>query len=266
MSGAPLRLERADDPRLAPYLELRARAQQPDPARFVAESEHAVVRLLASGLAVESVLVEPARAARLAALVPAGVPLYELEPALLSEVLGFPLTRGAAACARRPAPAPWPPAWLTERPRWRVLLAAGVADPVNVGLLCRNARAFGVDQLLLDRAAGDPLARRAIRASIGQVFALPWSRVADARAALAALRQRCPDAQVLAATLGPRALPLPRLTPPPRALLLVGQEEAGLDPALVAECDQEVTIPIDPAVDSLNVAAAAAVLLYALGR
>lgn len=257
-------IARLDDPRLGPWLALRERAQRADPHRFVAESEHAVVRLLASALPVESILSEPGRAARLAALAGARAPVYALAPELLAEVLGYPLHRGAAACALRPAPAAWPPAWLAARPRWRVLLAAGVADPVNVGLLVRNARAFGVDLLLLDPAAGDPLARRAIRASIGHVFAQPWARVPEARAALADLRALCPDARALAATLGPTATPLPALTPPARAVLLVGQEEAGLPPALIAACDEQVTIPIDPAVDSLNVAAAAAVLLYAL--
>lgn len=262
----PLRLEREDDPRLAPYRDLRARPQRADPQRFVAESEHAVLRLLESGLTVESVLSEPSRAERLATRLPAGVPLYLLEPALLSQVVGFPLRRAVAACARRPAPAPWPPGWLAARPRWRVLLAAGVTDPVNVGLLARDARAFGVDLLLLDREAGDPFARRAIRASMGHVFALPLARVQDPLAALADLRRLCPDLRALGATLAPGATPLPDLRPPPRAVLAVGHEDRGLPPDLAAACDQAVRIPIDPAVDSLNVAAAAAVLLYALGR
>lgn len=259
---------REDDPRLDPYRDLKGRAHRADALRFVAESEHAVLRLLAARerYPLESVLVEPSRADRMLATVPAGTPVLVLEPERLARLIGFPLHRGVVACARRPAPEPWPPAWLGERPRWRVLLAAGPSDPVNVGLLARNARGFSADLLLLDAVAGDPLARRAIRASMGHVFGLPWARVQDPLQALQDLRRACPQARFLAASPRPGATPLSSLEPPAQAVLVLGHEDRGLGPELLGACDEEVTIPLDPEVDSLNVAAAAAVFLYALGR
>lgn len=259
---------REDDPRLDPYRDMKARAQRADPERFLAESEHAVLRLLAARerFPLESVLVEPSRAERIMAVVPAGVPLLVLEPERLARLIGFPLHRGVIACARRPLLDPWPPEWLSSRGRWRIVLAAGPSDPVNVGLLARNARAFSADLLLLDAAAGDPLARRAIRSSVGHVFGLPWQRIQDPREALRELRMACPEATFLAASARREATPLQAFEPPSRVVLVLGHEDRGLSPELLGACDAELTIPLDPEVDSLNVAAAAAVFLWALGR
>ncbi|MBX3472069.1 MAG: RNA methyltransferase [Planctomycetes bacterium] len=252
-----------DDARVAPYRDLKARARDPrrDPGRFVVEGETAVVRLLASAFAVESVLTTPTRLERLRPHLRPGLPVLVAPPDLLLAITGVDLHRGCVALARRPAPGPvaLPPA---DRPRTTIVAAQGLGDPVNVGALVRDCRAFAADLLLLDARGADPFAPRAVRAAMGHVFAQPLAVVDDLEAEVAGLRAS--GRRVLAATLSPGATPLPRLVRPDHVVLLLGHEDQGLRPSLLALADEEVTIPLAPGVDSLNVAAAAAVLLYAL--
>lgn len=283
---APIEVADPDDPRLVDYRELQACGHRPDPRRFIAESELAVDRLLRSRFRVRSVLGTASHLQRLAPALadrPEVAVLVAGQPVIRAAV-GFNFHRGVAACGLRPDGMVWNDlaeqsdheavgvgeaeralaSWtgVFARPRFRVLLAQGLCDPANVGAIVRSARAFGVDLVLLDRRGADPLSRRAVRAAIGNVFAQPIGGVADLRGAIAGLRRR--GARVLAATLGPRARPLPEVAPPDRLVLLLGSEGAGLPAELCEAADDEVTIPIAPGMDSLGVAAAAAVLLYAL--
>jgi tRNA G18 (ribose-2'-O)-methylase SpoU len=251
------------DPRVAPYVDLKGRARDParDPARFVVEGEVAVVRLLESALEVESVLTTPSRVERLRLRLRPEVPLLVVTPDLLLTITGVDLHRGCVALARRPSPGPFvdPP---LDRARTTIVVAQGLGDPVNVGALARDCRAFAADLLLLDARGADPFSPRAVRASMGHVLSQPLAIVDDLAAEVTRLRAQ--GRRVLAATLSPRATPLPRLVRPRHAVLLLGHEGDGLRPDLLALADEEVTIPIAAEVDSLNVAAAAAVLLYAL--
>jgi tRNA G18 (ribose-2'-O)-methylase SpoU len=142
------------------------------------------------------------------------------------------------------------------------LIVQGLADPANLGSIVRSARAFAVDLVVLDRRGADPLSRRAIRGSMGHVFAQPLALADDLEAATEVLRRA--GAGVWAATVGADAVALNAVSRPPRLALLVGNEGAGLPAPLRARADREVTIPLAPAVDSLGVAAATAVLLHAL--
>jgi tRNA G18 (ribose-2'-O)-methylase SpoU len=265
------------DPRLDLFRDLISRGDRPDRDHFFAESEVAVARLLASPHHTTRALLGTApHLARLAP--PPGCEVYTCSRPLLRAVLGFDLHRGVIACAARP-PALSPDlsfttcpigpvqnasslADLLAAPRWTVLLAQGLADPANLGSVIRSARAFAVDLVLLDRRGADPLARRTVRGSMGHVFAQPLAIADDLVAACEHLRDV--GARVWAAALSPRARPLRALSRPDRLLLMVGNEGLGLPPALLERADLEVTIPIAPAVDSLGVAAATAVLLYGL--
>lgn len=252
-----------DDPRVEAYRDLKGRARDPgrDPGRFVVEGELAVTRLLASAFAVESVLATPARLERLRAHARPGVPLLVAAPDVLEVIAGVELHRGCVALARRPAPAPLAAPPLT-RPRTTVVVAQGLGDPANVGALVRDCRAFGADLLLLDARGADPFSPRAVRAAMGHVFDQPLTVSDDLARDVARLRAE--GRRVLAATLSPTATPLPRLVRPAHAVLLLGHEGEGLRRDLLDLADEEVRIPIAPEVDSLNVAAAAAVLLYAM--
>lgn len=228
-----------------------SRRPRPDD-RFVVEGELAVARLLESAFEVESIVCTPGARSRLA--IPDDVAVFELQNAALRELAGFDFHRGALACARRPSAWTLDAELLTRSPL-TIVVAAGLADPRNLGALVRNARAFGVDAVIADRSGADPLSRVAIRASMGNVFRVPLS-VEPLPGRLRAL-----DCTIVAATPEGAAEDLHQFVRPARMALLVGNEGAGLGPDLLELADRRVRIPIVREADSLNVAAATAVLL-----
>ena len=174
-------------------------------------------------------------------------------------------------------------------PARALVVAEDLTDVDNLGALARHAAAFGADALVLSPRCADPFYRKAIRVSLGAVFSLPVVRAQAWPADLAALRgdgmqiargagELCspsPNAggdgdpsrvpmTIVGAVVDPGAAPLARFAPPPRFALLLGAEGPGLSPAARALCDHLVTIPMGAGVDSLNVATAGAIFLYAL--
>ena len=148
-------------------------------------------------------------------------------------------------------------------PETFVVVAEGLADPSNLGALVRNARAFRASAVVVDPRGASPHDRRAIRASMGHVFTVPIVTLEPVRA-IEHLRDIC-DAEVMAATIGPHAVSVERIPDPTRArVLLVGNEGQGLSRAARELADLEVTVPVDPQADSINVAAATAILLHRL--
>ena len=251
------------DPLLDPYRKPRGRPGTRESGLMLVESEIAVTRLLQGSTVPASVVCTPARAPRLRPLVRDRAPLLILEEAALSRIMGFDFHRGCAAVAPRPRPTItdlWP---ILDRPRARLILAERLSDPANVGALIRNAVAFGADAVVLDAAGADPYERRSIRASMGNVFRIPVFESSDLIALASEIRKH-PETRVLAATTGDGATPVGEVEPGPRAAIVVGNEGHGISDALLATCDAQVTIPIHPEADSLNVAAATAVLLFAL--
>jgi tRNA G18 (ribose-2'-O)-methylase SpoU len=251
----------AADARLADYRELKERHLNEEGGRFVAEGERVVRRLLASRLPIHSVVVtEPRLRALGEALAGAGFPIYVVTPSVLDTIVGFHVHRGCLAIGERPA-APEVPAGARG-----VVVLEDLVDVDNLGAIARNAAAFGADALVLSPRCADPFYRKAIRVSLGGIFELPVVRLARWPEGLDELRAR--GFALVAAVVAPDATPLPRFAPPPRWALLLGSEGPGLSPGAVARCDHRVTIPMSssPGADSLNVATAGAVLLYALTR
>lgn len=252
------------DPRLEDYRNLKERHLHARSGRFVAESERVVRRLLASRLQVESVLVTPTRfqamADAWASPLSSPFPVYRASSAVLDAIAGFHVHRGCLAIGRRPSPRP-----LASGAR-AVVVLEDLVDVDNLGAVARNAVAFGADALLLSPRCADPFYRKAIRVALGAVFELPITRLERWPDDLEALRAR--GFSLVAAALTPDATPLPRFTPPARWALLLGAEGPGLSPQALALCDHRVTIPMSPSpgADSLNVANASAVMLYALMR
>ena len=270
-----------DDPRLADYRHLKDRQLNAESARFVAESERVVRRLLGSGLRVCSVLVTPTRLAAMADVLSGEqpFPVYVGGQEVIDAIAGFHVHRGCLAIGERPTSSmPGHPLTsarmdagldpkMTAIPTDARLLVAveDLVDADNLGAIVRNAAAFGADALLLSPRAADPFYRKAIRVSLGSVFLLPIIRLTDWPGDLIALR-RARGLSIVGAVVAPDAIPLHQLVPPARTLLLLGAEGPGLSPAAVAACDHRVTIPMAPAADSLNVATAGAVFLYHLGQ
>jgi tRNA G18 (ribose-2'-O)-methylase SpoU len=254
----PVRVAALDDPRLDDYRDLKEARLRAAGDAFVAESELVVRKLLASGLGVRSVLVTEPRWRALVADAPLrpDVPVYLVEQAIMDGVAGFHVHRGCLAVGVRPRGARVPDDART------VVVLEDLVDVDNLGAIVRNAAAFGADAILLSPRCADPFYRKAIRVSMGNVFAMPIVRAVRWPDDLLALRERYGLALV-GAVLDPAATPLRRFVRPERIALLLGSEGPGLTAVARAACDALVTIPMANA-DSLNVATAGAVLLHHL--
>jgi tRNA G18 (ribose-2'-O)-methylase SpoU len=250
-----------DDPRLADFQHLREPSRRMGIERsqgiFVVEGHLSVAALLESPMRTRSILVSEAHADRYR---DAGVPVYALPSREIEQLTGVHFHRGVLASADRPdLPSV---AEVAARAR-RLLVLEGVNDHENVGALFRNAAAFGVDGVVLDPTAADPLYRRATRVSLGHVLRVPFARATAWPDGLRDLR----TAGFTVVALDPAAPePLADLvrTAPARAALLLGAEGEGLSPAARAAVDRQVRIPMAEGVDSVNVATAAAIALATL--
>lgn len=263
------RIDGTDDPRVADFtgltdVALRAR-REPELGLYLAESEKVVRRALDAGHAPRALLLSDRWLGPMAGLVRdvherGGRVLVGAE-ALLEAVTGFHVHRGAIASMARPVlPAV---ADLLAGAR-RVVVLEDVVDHTNVGAIFRSAAAIGADAVLVSPRCADPLYRRAVRVSMGTVFQVPWTRVEPWPAGLDAVR----DAGFTVAALALRddAVTLDALEadPPERLALVLGTEGDGLSSGAVTAADLAVRIPMAGGVDSLNVAAAAAVALWAV--
>jgi len=261
-------IDRADDPRAAGYRGVRDGELLRSRGLFVAEGRQVVQRVVEDArYRVQSVLLNPAALRELEpAITAAGrdVPILVGGAIVLAEIAGYDVHRGCLALVQRPSDTTIEA--LLAPARMLVILEA-VANPDNVGGVFRNAAAFGADGVLLSPACCDPLYRKAIKTSMGATLRVPYARagaddwpgaIARVRAAgfsIVALTPREPAETMEAFAARPRAA---------RIALIVGTEGAGLTPAVEAAADYRVRIPISGDVDSLNVAVAAGVALYAL--
>jgi tRNA G18 (ribose-2'-O)-methylase SpoU len=254
-----------DDERLGDYraltdLELRTRWEPPN-GLFIAEGELVLRRALRAGYRPRSYLVDAKRADQLADLTNA--PVYAATASVLSALTGFHVHRGVLASFHRRPLSAAPEVLAAAR---RVAILEDVNNHTNIGAVFRGAAALGVDAVLLSPTCADPLYRRSVRVSMGEVFAVPYARIEPWPDGLDQVRQA--GFTVLALTPDPGAVPLQRLGPGPRArsALLLGAEGPGLSKQALAASDVPVKIPMRRGVDSLNVAAAAAVAFWELSR
>ena len=226
---------------------------------FVAEGRILVEDLLAWGRAgrieVVAVLADTALAEAARPLLPEGTALLAASRAELEALAGFPFHRGLMAAARVPAQ-PGPEALLACD---RLLALPALADAENLGQLLRTAAALGLGGALLGPGP-DPFGRRSVRVSMGAAWKLPLWRSEDIWPALEAWRQG--TGEIAGAALGPGSVPLRDWVPAPRTALVLGAEGPGLAPAELARCGRSVRIPMAGGVDSLNVAAAGAILMH----
>jgi tRNA G18 (ribose-2'-O)-methylase SpoU len=263
-TSATRRVVEPDDPCLDPYRQLVSRERRGD---IVVEGRIAVQRALTCGWHPRSVVGTASMLAALRDAIPADAEVFELDAAALRDLVGFDFHRGCLAAFDRPAAAAHPAEELLTRLRDRgrstIVVAHGLADPANLGAVARTARALGADLLVVDARAADPYERRAIRASMGHVLCLPLVSSPDLLETLAFVQQTL-RVRIVAATTGPEARALRPGRPADHVVIVVGNEGVGLPPELTAAADEEVTIEMAPAVDSLNVAAALGIVLWAM--
>ena len=189
------------------------------------------------------------------------VPVYTAPLEVLTRLVGFQLTRGVL-CAMRRKPEPQPETVCANARRIAVL--EDVMNPTNVGAIFRSAAALGMDAVLLTRGCADPLYRRAVRVSMGNVFLVPWTHVDDDWSA----RLHALGFQTAAMALTDESISIDdaAVAAEPRLAVVLGAEGDGLAPRTIASCDYTVRIPMARGVDSLNVAAASAVAFWELGK
>jgi tRNA G18 (ribose-2'-O)-methylase SpoU len=256
-----------DDPRIGHYTQVRERDLVGRQGGFIAEGEVVLNVLLGpeSRCRASSLLVVEKRLDRLIPLIDRlspEVPVYVAGQGVMDAIVGFHIHRGIMAHGIRPAD-PGAAALLAGLgPRALVLVLFGISNHDNIGGLFRNAAAFGADAVLLDTACCDPLYRKAIRVSVGAALKVPFARLPVAEDPLDLLA-RC---GLTALALSPSGVePLAGLARPDRAAVLLGTEGPGLDAALLLRA-RTVAIPMAAGWDSLNVAAASAVILHELSR
>lgn len=256
----------AEDDRLDDFRDLTTADRRPDRpggrGLVIAEGTVVVRRLLASPYRPLAVLGVRRRVEELADdLAGHPIPTYVTSAEVMARVVGFHLNRGVLAIADRVA-SPTVESIVGEA---RVLaVLEGIGDHENLGSLFRNAAALGVDGVLLGPGCADPLYRRSVRVSMGNVLRVPFTNLPDWPGALTWLRER--GFAVVALTPRPDAVELRRLRQrvPGRVAVLLGSEGHGLSERAIETAGLAARIPMAPGVDSLNVATAAAVAFYEL--
>jgi tRNA G18 (ribose-2'-O)-methylase SpoU len=254
------------DPRLAVFASL-TEAQlrnRLDPTRgiFIAESPKVIRVAMQAGYEPQALLCERRHITGDAADIIAkcgSIPIYTGERELLAQLTGYTLTRGVlCAMHRRPEPSV---AEVISQAR-RIVVIDGVVDTTNIGAIFRSAAALGIDAVLLTRNACDPLNRRAVRVSMGSVFLVPWTWLDDYQT----LHDLGFKTAAMALTNDSIALDDQRLKTIEKLAIIMGTEGDGLPLHTIKDADYVIRIPMSHQVDSLNVAAAAAVAFWELAR
>ena len=248
--------------------QLKSRADV-SKALFIAESPNVILRALDGGYEPVSLLMERRHIEGQAREVVArcgDIPLYTAPLSVLTELTGFPLTRGVL-CAMRRKELPALETVLDGARRIAVL--EDVMNPTNVGAIFRSAAALGMDAVLLTPSCSDPLYRRSVRVSMGTVFQIPWTRIGAELSdwphpGLDRLRELGFQSAAMALRDDSLAIDDPRLAEVEKLAVVLGTEGEGLSDGTIADCDYTVRIPMFHGVDSLNVAAASAVAFWQL--
>ncbi len=253
------RIDSADDPRIAPYVDLRNKQLRTRQGRFIAEGDLVVQRLLESRYEVESLLVAESQLGRLQ--VAEEIPVYCTSRKVVESIAGFRFHRGILGCGMRAALDDWRTCAQPSRPAATVVVCCGVRDPENLGGILRNCAAFGVDLVILGDHSADPLSRRVLRVSMATCLKLNLHVSGDLDHVLALLHEQF-GYTCAATVLDETAPPLAEIPRPDRLVLVLGNELAGVGPAILARCQIRVTIPMSLQTDSLNVAVASGIFLY----
>ena len=272
-----VRIDSLADEALQPYSRL-TEAQllnrlHPEEGLFICESMKVIRVALERGVQPVSFLCEE----KFLDQVPdCGVPVFTAPREVLKGLTGYELSRGVLCAMRRPVlpsvaavvSGQWSVARATQTSgsplptRCRIAVLDGVVNSENTGAIFRAAAALGIDAVLLTRTCCDPLNRRACRVSMGTVFQLPWTFLDNY------MQLRDCGFTTVAMALTDRSVPIydSSLKSIDRMAIILGTEGDGLSDSVLRQCDHVARIPMQRGVDSLNVAAAAAVAFYELAK
>ena len=239
---------------------------------FIGESARVIERALDAGLRPVSLLVEErwfehdrTIVNRVLAAHP-DAPVYRATVEQFHEITGYQVVRGALACFERPAPPSVSDILADAR---RIAVLEDVGNYANMGAIFRSAAALGWDGVLVSPSCHDPYYRRCARVSMGAVFQVPWARIGGASDWAPSLVPQLREAGFVTMALALRDDSLDlrdaRLKEADRLAVVLGTEGEGLRDSTIAACDHTVRIPMAHGVDSLNVAACAAIAFWELG-
>jgi tRNA G18 (ribose-2'-O)-methylase SpoU len=259
-------IDTLESPGLADYSRLTdvalRRLSEPAGGLYIAESTKVISRAIAAGHRPRSVLLQEQWLPEVERLL-AGfdVPVYVGSAELLEQLTGYNLHRGALAAMHRP-----PLASVEEviAGATRIVVIEDIVDHTNVGAIFRSVAGIGADAVLVTPRCADPLYRRSVRVSMGTVLQVPWTRLPEWPEGADILKSA--GFHIAALALADDAMTLDQLAsdPPEKLAILLGAEGDGLSRAALRGADSVVTIPMMHGVDSLNVASASAVALWAL--
>ena len=253
-------IDTLDAAALAPYARLTERQLQntlhPEQGLFICESMKVIRVALAQGMVPVSFLCEEKF---LEAVLECDVPVYTAGREVLKQLTGYELSRGVLCCMRRPQ---LPTVAAVLDGARRVVVLDGVVNSENTGAIFRAAASLGMDAVLLTRTCCDPLNRRACRVSMGTVFQLPWTFLDNY------MQLKDNGFTTVAMALTDCSVPIddPVLKDVERMAIVMGTEGDGLSDSVLRQADYVARIPMQRGVDSLNVAAAAAVAFWELGK
>ena len=255
-----IRITSIDDPRIAPYRNLKDRELARSGDRFIAEGEYIVRRLLASDYSCESIVVIERLADQIAIVARPGVEIFVTDASLLRQIIGFKFHSGVLAVGRRKPELSLDDVSALKNERSTLVICPELISAQNIGSLIRTSAALDVDAMLLGEKCCDPFWRQSIRISMGAVFSLPIVRSKNLLHDLQRLRAR--GFELVATVLDEDAEPLDYAKRRQRTAILFGNESRGLDEEMTARCDRRVTIPMRLGIDSLNISIAAGIFLY----
>ena len=274
-----IELHNLDDKRLRPYSGMtdgqlkRGEGFRRDNPQglFIGESGRVIERALDAGVRPVSVLVDERWLAhdrsiieRVQAANPEA-PVFFATAQQFREITGYEVVRGALACFERPAPRAVDDVIAGAR---RIAVLEDVTNYANMGAIFRSAAALGMDGVLVTPSCHDPYYRRCARVSMGAVFQVPWARIPGAGDWAPDLVPHLREAGFATAAMALRddsiGLRDPLLARAERLAIVLGTEGDGLRDSTISACDFTVLIPMAHQVDSLNVAAAAAIAFWEL--
>jgi tRNA G18 (ribose-2'-O)-methylase SpoU len=261
-----VRIDDLEHPGLADFSGLTdvalRRLSEPAGGLYIAESSKVIARSIAAGHRPRSILVQEQWLPEMEQLLaPFDIPIYVGAPGLLEKLTGFNLHRGALAAMHRPHLRPVVDVIAGAR---RVVVIEDVVDHTNVGAIFRAAAGLGADAVLVTPRCADPLYRRSVRVSMGTVLQVPWTRLPEWPEGADILTEAGFHLAALALADDAVTLDVLAENPPEKLAILLGTEGDGLSRDAVAHADTVVSIPMMHGVDSLNVASASAVALWAL--
>jgi tRNA G18 (ribose-2'-O)-methylase SpoU len=259
-----------EDPRLRHYasltdIALRTSTEQSQGV-YIAESAKVISSALEAGHTPLSILMEERWVDRMTTLLGADVMNSTLDiftgtPEILEKLTGFHVHRGALAAMARPELLDLA---TVTRGAHRIAVLENIVDHTNVGAIFRSAAALGVNAVLVTPQCADPLYRRSIRVSMGSVFFIPWTRIDPWPQSLSALHEL--GFTTVALSPDGNSQTIEAFTQESHDLIafVLGTEGEGLTPASLEQCHRRVHIPMGHGIDSLNVAAASAVVFWAM--